>query len=351
MINFLAGCLCKDIAIDLGTSNIVIYTQKDVIVLNEPSIIAYKKGVISRKNIVAIGKEAYDMIGKTHNDIEVIQPMRDGVIANFKATEILIRMFIERVFKRNYFIKPRILACLPREVTKVERKAVKDLVLATGAKEVLLIDEPIAAAIGADADISKANGVMVVDIGAGTSEVGVISLSGLVLTRASRVAGDKIDMAIIDYIRQKYNVFIGLQCANKIKLDIASASELKNELQTSVKGRDGMGYLVTLNITSQEIREAIADTIKQITEATRAVLENMPPELSSDIFDNGIILTGGGALLRGLDTHLSRTLRIPVYVANDPLLAVINGMGKLLGDDKLLKSVIEREQSHKLAIN
>jgi rod shape-determining protein MreB len=346
MFNFIVRHFTNDIAIDLGTSNIVICTKKGGILLNEPAVVAFKKGNISKSGVLAVGKEAQLMVGKTPNAIETIRPMRDGVIADFKATEIMIRFLIERVYRRKLFVKPRIIICLPREVTQVERNAVKDTALHAGAREVFLVDEPMAAAIGAGLDVSKPEGHMVVDIGAGTSEVGVTSLGGLVLCKATRVAGDRIDKAILDYVRQEYNLHIGTRTAESVKVEIGSAVPMQEKLSTTVKGRDNFGYLVRLDLNDEVIRQAMKEPLGQMAMAVKNVLEVMPAELASDIVDNGIVLTGGGALIRGLDKYLSDTLGLPVYVADEPLLGVARGLARLLQDEDLLQQVYGREKSH-----
>lgn len=346
MFNKIIGLFTNDIAMDLGTSNIVICTKRDGVLLNEPAVIAFKKRQIDRSGVVAAGKEAQLMVGKTPKAIETIRPMRDGVIADFKATEIMIRFLIERVYRRKRFIKPRIIVCLPREVTQVERNAVKDAVLKAGAREVFLVDEPMAAAIGAGLDVSKPTGCMVVDIGAGTAEVGVTSLGGLVLCKASRVAGDRIDKAILDFMRQSYNLHVGTRAAENIKIEIGTAVVLDEPLKTTIKGRDNFGYLVRLEIDSEEIRQAIKEPLRQIAATIKNVIEIIPAELAGDIVDNGIVLTGGGGLIRGLDVYLSEVLELPVYAAEAPLLAVSRGLTKLLQDEKLLQEVYGREKSH-----
>ena len=346
MYNLIVKHLTNDIAIDLGTSNIIICTKRDGILLNEPAVVAFKKGHIDKNGVLAVGKEAQLMVGKTPKAIETIRPMRDGVIADFRATEIMIRFLIERVYRRKRFVKPRIIVCLPREVTQVERNAVKETALHAGAREVFLVDEPMAAAIGAGLDVVRPSGHMVVDIGAGTTEVGVTSLGGLVLCKATRVAGDRIDKAILDFVRQTYNLHIGIRTAEKIKVEIGSAAPLGQPLKTTIKGRDNFGYLVRLELGDDEIRQAIKEPLSQMAMAIKNVLEIMPAELASDIVDNGIVLTGGGALIRGLDEYLSSILELPVHVAHEPLLGVARGLSELLRNEELLQKVYGREKSH-----
>jgi rod shape-determining protein MreB len=346
MLNSIIKHFTNDIAIDLGTSSMVICTKKDGVLLNEPAVVAFKKGQINKSGVLAVGKEAQLMMGKTPKAIETIRPMRDGVIADFKATEIMIQFLIERVYRRRRLIKPRIIICLPREVTQVERNAVKEAALRAGAREVFLVDEPMAAAIGAGLEVSRPAGHMVVDIGAGTTEVGVTSLAGLVLCKATRVAGDKIDKVILDFVRQKYNLHIGIRTAESIKVEIGSAFPPSESLRTTIKGRDNFGYLVRLELSDEEVRQAIKEPLSQMAMTIKNVLEVMPAELASDIVDNGIVLTGGGALIRGLDKYLSDTLQLPVHVANEPLLGVARGLSELLCDEELLQKVYGREKSH-----
>jgi len=346
MFDFIVKHFTNDIAIDLGTSNIVICTKRDGILLNEPAVVAFKKGQIDKKGVLAVGKEAQLMMGKTPRAIETIRPMRDGVIADFRATEIMIHFLIERVYRRKRFVKPRIIVCLPREVTQVERNAVKEAALHAGAREVLLVDEPMAAAIGAGLDVARPDGNMVVDIGAGTTEVGVTSLGGLVLCKASRVAGDRIDKAILDFVRQRYNLHIGIRTAESIKVEIGTASPPDEPLKTTIKGRDNFGYLIRLELCDEEIRQAIKEPLAQMAMTLKNVLEVMPAELASDIVDNGIVLTGGGAHIRGLDKYFSNVLELPVRVADEPLLGVARGLGELLRNEKLLQKVHGREKSH-----
>lgn len=286
------------------------------------------------------------MVGKTPKNITTIRPMRDGVIADFKATEIMIRFLIEKVYEKSRFAKPRIIVCLPQEVTQVERNAVKDAVLKAGAREVFLVAEPMAAAIGAGIDVLRPTGHMVVDIGAGTSEVGVTSLGGLVLCQASRVAGNRIDKAILDFLRQEYNLHIGVRAAESIKMEIGSAVKLDEPLVAPVKGRDNFGFLTKLEMDSEKIRKAIKEPLNQIAFTVRNVIEVIPADLAGDIVDNGIVLTGGGGLIRGLDKFLSDVLELPVFVADEPLLAVSRGLTKLLQDEKLLQQVYGRDKSH-----
>jgi rod shape-determining protein MreB len=284
------------------------------------------------------------MVGKTPGNIKAIRPMRDGVIADFDMTEKMIRKFIEKAHGRSSLISPRIIICIPYGLTQVERKAVRESAMSAGAREVYLIDEPMAAAIGAGIDIREPKGNIVVDIGGGTTEIGVISLGGLVLCRSIRVAGDKIDRAIMDYVKRKYNLLIGERIAEDIKINIGTAMPLAQELKMIINGRDQVeGLLTSIELSSEDAREAMRDPLKEILEALRDVLENMPPDLAGDIVNNGVILTGGGALIRQLDKYISETIKIPVYVADEPLLCVARGTGRALEEIDQLHELFDNE--------
>ena len=284
------------------------------------------------------------MVGKTPGNIKAIRPMRDGVIADFDMTEKMIRKFIEKAHGRTSLISPRIIICVPYGLTQVERKAVRESALSAGAREVFLIEEPMAAAIGAGIDIREPQGNLVVDIGGGTTEIGVVSLGGLVLSKSIRTAGDKIDQGIINYVRKKYNLLIGERVAEDIKINIGTAVVLDEELVMTVNGRDQVeGLLSSVELTSEDAREAMKEPLKEIAEALRNVLEQMPPDLAGDIVNHGIILTGGGALIRQLDKYLSALVRIPVFVADEPLLAVARGTGRALEEIDLLQELFENE--------
>ncbi|OYZ57595.1 MAG: rod shape-determining protein, partial [Sulfuricurvum sp. 24-42-5] len=281
---------------------------------------------------------------KTPGNIKAIRPMKDGVIADFDMTEKMIRKFIEKAHGRSSLISPRIIICIPYGLTQVERKAVRESAMSAGAREVYLIDEPMAAAIGAGIDIREPKGNIIVDIGGGTTEIGVISLGGLVLCRSIRIAGDKIDRAIMDYVKRKYNLLIGERIAEDIKINIGTAMPLTQELKMIVNGRDQVeGLLTSLELSSEDAREAMRDPLKEILEAVRDVLENMPPDLAGDIVNNGVILTGGGALIRQLDKFLSETIKIPVYVADEPLLCVARGTGRALEEIDQLHELFDNE--------
>ncbi|WP_456471403.1 rod shape-determining protein [Caminibacter sp.] len=341
MLSKLLGIFSNDLAIDLGTANTLVSVKGKGIVINEPSVVAIKEGKHKNK-VLAVGKEAKDMIGKTPKDIVAIRPMKNGVIADFSVTEEMIRYFIRKVHNRKTLIRPRIVICVPYGLTQVERKAVKESAMSAGAREVYLIEEPMAAAIGAGLPVKDPQGSMVIDIGGGTTEIGVISLGGLVVSKSIRVAGDKFDRSIVDYINKKYNLVIGERTAEEIKIEIGSAIKLDKELKMLVKGKNRIsGLLETITVTSEDVREALKEPVKEIGEALKDVLEQTPPDLSGDIVENGIVLTGGGALLRGLDKYLSELVSLPVYIAEEPLLAVAKGTGKALEQIELLASVDE----------
>ncbi|EJP1286946.1 rod shape-determining protein, partial [Campylobacter coli] len=294
--------------------------------------------------ILAVGKEAKDMVGKTPGNIEAIRPMKDGVIADFDMTEKMIRYFIEKTHRRKSFLRPRIIISVPYGLTQVERKAVRESALSAGAREVFLIEEPMAAAIGANLPIQEPKGNLVVDIGGGTTEIGVISLGGLVISKSIRTAGDKLDTSIVNYVKEKYNLIIGERTGEEIKIAIGSAIQLPKELSMVVKGRDQVsGLLSRIELTSEDVREAMREYLKEIADALKMVLEMMPPDLASDIVENGVVLTGGGALIRGLDKYLSEIVRLPVYIADEPLLAVAKGTGKALEEISLLQQLTNEE--------
>ncbi len=317
-----------DIGIDLGTANTLVYMRGKGIVMREPSVVAVD---VKKMEVLAVGSEAKDMIGRTPGSISAIRPLKDGVIADFEVTAEMLRYFIKSALKSTFFKKTRLIVCIPSGVTEVERRAVEDAARQAGAKEVELIQEPMAAAIGAGLQVDEAAGCMVVDIGGGTSEVAVISLGDVVASCSVRTAGDDFDEAIISYIKKKYNLLIGERTAENIKIEIGSAFPYEGESELEVKGRNLLdGLPKNIVITSEEVREALADSVGAIVDAIRSTLETTPPELSADIIDNGIMLTGGGAMLRGLDTLISRETGMPVHVAEDPLDCVVNGTGKCL---------------------
>jgi rod shape-determining protein MreB len=344
LFNKFIGLFSNDLSIDLGTANTLVIVKGKGIVINEPSVVAVKTEKNGQQRVLAVGREAKEMVGKTPGNIKAIRPMKDGVIADFDMTEKMIRKFIEKAHGRSSLISPRIIICIPYGLTQVERKAVRESAMSAGAREVYLIDEPMAAAIGAGIDIREPRGNIIVDIGGGTTEIGVISLGGLVLCRSIRVAGDKIDRAIMDYVKRKYNLLIGERIAEDIKINIGTAMPLAQELKMIVNGRDQVeGLLTSLELSSEDAREAMRDPLKEILEAVRDVLENMPPDLAGDIVNNGVILTGGGALIRQLDKFLSETIKIPVYVADEPLLCVARGTGRALEEIDQLHELFDNE--------
>ncbi|MBN2249681.1 MAG: rod shape-determining protein, partial [Campylobacterales bacterium] len=331
MFKKLLGMFSNDLAIDLGTANTLVLVKGQGIAINEPSVVAIQYDKHGQERILAVGQEAKEMVGKTPGNIKAIRPMKDGVIADFEVTEMMIRYFIEKAHKRKGFLSPRIIICVPYGLTQVERRAVKDSALSAGARYVYLIEEPMAAAIGAGLPVKDPNGNLVVDIGGGTTEIGVTSLGGLVLSKSIRVAGDNLDQAIADYIKKNFNLLIGERVAEDLKIKIGTAIPLDEELTTTVRGRDQVnGSLVAIEITSEHIRTAIKPSLEEIADALKSVLEETPPELAGDIVENGIVLTGGGALIRGLDKYLSDLVKLPVYIAEEPLLAVAKGTGKAL---------------------
>jgi rod shape-determining protein MreB len=337
----LIGMFSSDLAIDLGTANTIVSIKGKGIVINEPSVVAIKIINNGKKKILAVGKEAKEMVGKTPENITAIRPMKDGVIADFDVTQEMIKYFIKKVHKRSTFISPRIIICVPYGLTQVERKAVKESALSAGSREVYLIEEPMAAAIGAKLNTQEAQGNLVIDIGGGTTEIGVISLGGLVVSKSIRVAGDKFDKSIVDYVNKIYSLQIGERTAEEIKMEIGSASKLDEELKMFIKGKDRItGLLNTIEISSEDVREAIKEPVKEIGEALKQILEETPADLAGDIVENGVVLTGGGALLRGLDKYLRDLVKLPVYVAEDPLLAVARGTGKALENIEILSSAL-----------
>ena len=332
------GYFSNDLAIDLGTANTLVFIRGKGIVCNEPSVVAVDK----RSNRVqAVGSEAKRMLGKTPSHIVAVRPMKDGVIADFDITGDMLKYFIAKVHNRTTFVSPRIVIGVPSAITQVERRAVRDAAEASGAREIFLIEEPMAAAMGVGLPIDEPYGNMIVDIGGGTTDVAVISLSGIVYSKAVRVGGDKMDEAIINYIKKKYNLLLGDRSAEQVKIKIGSAIRMANsDLTMEIKGRDLMsGIPKTLSITEDEIREALADAVSTIVHTIKVTLENTPPELASDIVDRGIVIAGGGALLRGMDRLIREETDLPVVVADDPLSSVAYGVGRALDDLELLKRV------------
>jgi rod shape-determining protein MreB len=341
MFNIL-GFMSKDLAIDLGTANTLVYVKGRGIVTNEPSVVAIHKDSKGAKKVIAVGEEAKRMLGKTPGNVVAIRPLKDGVIADFEVTEVMLKYFIQKIHNKKSYARPRVVISIPSGITPVEKRAVKESAESAGAREVYLIEEPMAAAIGVGLPITEPDGNMIVDIGGGTTEVAVISLAGIVYCNSVRVAGDKIDEAIIQYIKRKYNMLIGERTAELVKINIGSAypSAEEEEVKMEVKGRDLIGGIPrTLEVSAKEIREAISEPVNAIVEAVRIALERTPPELASDIVDKGIVLSGGGALLRNLDALIKEVTKLPVIVAENPLTAVVEGAGKVLDELDLLKQV------------
>lgn len=340
ILDQIIGFFSSDMSIDLGTANTLVLVKGRGIIINEPSVVAVQRDKYGKQKILAVGKEAKNMVGKTPGDIEAIRPMRDGVIADFDMTEKMIRYFIEKAHKRKSFLRPRIIICVPYGLTQVERKAVRESAMSAGAREVFLIEEPMAAAIGADLPVREPKGSLVVDIGGGTTEIGVVSLGGLVISKSIRTAGDKIDLAIVDYVKRKYNLLIGERTGEEIKIEIGTAVLMDEPLSMMVKGRDQVsGLLSRIELTSEDVRDAMKEPLKEIADALKDVLEVMPPDLAGDIVENGVVLTGGGALIRGFDKYLADIVKLPVFVADEPLLAVAKGTGKALEEIGLLQQL------------
>jgi rod shape-determining protein MreB len=340
IFDWLYGLFSNDLAIDLGTATTLIYVKGKGIVSCEPSVVAVQSDGRGQRRVVAVGKEAKEMLGRTPGHISAVRPLRDGVIADFEITEAMLRYFITRAHNRKTLVRPRIIICVPFGITDVEKRAVRESAESAGAREVHLIEEPMAAAIGAGLPITEASGSMVVDIGGGTTEVAVISLAGIVYSQSIRVGGDKMDEAIIQYMKRKYNLLVGEQSAERIKCTIGTAYPTEDVLTMEVKGRDLVaGVPKTLVVNSDEIRDAMSEPIGAIVEGVLIALERTPPELSADIADKGIVLTGGGALLRNIDVLLREETGLPVMVCDDPVSAVVLGSGKALDHMELLREV------------
>lgn len=337
------GIFSTDIGIDLGTANTLVYLKDHGVVLREPSIVAVKAGTTQ---VLAVGEEAKRMLGRTPGNITAIRPLKDGVIADFEITEAMLRHFITKAHGTRRLIRPRVVIAVPSGITEVEKRAVKDSALHAGAREVYLIEEPMAAAIGVGLPVTDPAANMIVDIGGGTTEVAIISLAGIVFSRSVRVAGDELDESIVNYIKRSYNILIGERTAEDIKLQLGSAYPLEKELSMNVKGRDLVaGLPKTVTITSQEIREALMEPITTILDAVRITLERCPPELSADLVDHGVVLAGGGALLRGLDQLIAKETGLPVHVAEDPLSAVVEGTGRALQEIEFLRAVASQDRA------
>ncbi len=341
IFDWLYALFSNDLAIDLGTATTLIYEKGRGIVCCEPSVVAVQQDFRGVKKVLAVGTEAKEMLGRTPGHIQAVRPLRDGVIADFEVTEAMLRYFITKVHRRKTLVKPRIIICVPFGITEVEKRAVKESAESAGAREVFLIEEPMAAAIGAGLPVIEPSASMIVDIGGGTTEVAVISLAGIVYSRSVRVAGDKMDEAIISYLKRKYNMAIGEQTAERIKISVGNAYPSEDVDFYEVKGRDLVaGVPRTVEINSDEVRDALSEPINAIVQAVMGALEHTPPELSADIIDKGIVLTGGGALLKNLDVLLREETGLPVMVSDDPTSAVVLGSGKALDNLDLLKEIV-----------
>jgi len=335
--NYILGLFSNDMGIDLGTASTLVYVKGEGVVLCESSVVAIERGT---SHVLAVGEEAKRMLGRTPGNIIAIRPMKDGVIADFEITEAMLRYFIKKVHHRRVLVRPRILIAIPSGITEVEKRAVKDSAERAGAREVFLIEEPVAAAIGVGLPIQEPIGNMIIDIGGGTTEIAVISLAGIVFSKSIRIGGDEMDQAIIEYLRKTYNVMIGERTAEDIKIKIGSAYPLEEEMSLEVKGRDLVaGLPKSVTITSEEIREALQEPLRAILETTKVSLERTPPELSADLIEQGIVMAGGGSLLRGVDKLISEETGLPVHVADDPVTAVVCGTGKVLNEIRYLKKV------------
>ncbi len=339
-LDSILGIFSHDLAIDLGTANTLVYVKGRGIVLNEPSVVAVKRDETGSGKVLAVGKEAKMMLGRTPGNIVAIRPMKDGVIADFEITEAMLRYFIRKVHDQRALVRPRVIVCVPSGITQVERRAVRESAESAGAREVFFIEEPMAAAIGAGLPVTEPKGSMVVDIGGGTTEVAVISLAGIVYSKSIRVAGDEIDEAILQHIKRVYHLLIGSSTAEVLKMSIGNAYARGEVSQVEVKGRDLVsGIPKILVIDSNEIRAAISEQVNAVVGIVRIALEQMPPELAADIVDSGIMLTGGGSLLKNLDVLLREETKLPITIAEDPLSAVVMGAGKALGNLSILSEV------------
>jgi len=337
------GWFSSDLAIDLGTANTLVFAKGKGIVVSEPSVVAVARDARGVDKVRAVGREAKEMLGRTPGNIVAIRPMRDGVIADFEITEAMLRYFITKVHDRKRMVRPRIVIAVPSGITEVEKRAVRESAMSAGAREVYLIEEPMAAAIGAGLPITEPSGNMIIDIGGGTTEVAVISLSGIVYANSTRVGGDKMDEAIINYVKRKYNLLIGERTAELIKINIGTAYRVDDNQSMEVKGRDLVaGVPKILEIKSEEVREALAEPVNAVVESVKIALERTPPELAADIVDKGIVLVGGGSLLRSLDYLLRESTGLPVMLAEDPLTAVAIGAGRTLDEIPLLREVALR---------
>ncbi len=336
-VNFVLGLFSNDMGIDLGTATTLVFVKGEGVVLCEPSVVAIERGT---SHVLAVGEEAKRMLGRTPGNIIAIRPMKDGVISDFEITEAMLRYFIKKVHHRRVLVRPRIVIAIPSGITEVEKRAVKDSAERAGAREVFLIEEPIAAAIGVGLPIQEPVGNMIIDIGGGTTEIAVISLAGTVFSKSIRIGGDEMNEAVIEYLKKTYNLLVGERTAEDIKIKIGSAYPLEEEMSMEVKGRDlvaGLPKIVT--ITSEEIRESLQEPLRAILEVTKISLERTPPELAADLIEHGIVMAGGGSLLRGLDKLISEETGLPVHITDDPVTAVANGTGRVLSEIAYLKKV------------
>ncbi len=342
MFNRFLGLISRDLAIDLGTANTLVFAKGEGIVCSEPSVVAVRAGERGVQKILAVGREAKEMLGRTPSTIQAIRPIRDGVIADFEVTEAMLRYFIRKAHDRSSFVRPRIIIAVPSNITPVEKRAVRESAESAGAREVYLIEEPVASAIGAWLPVTEPSGNMIVDIGGGTTEVAVISLGGIVQARSVRVAGDKLDEAIASHIKKKYNLLIGEQTAEQVKIEIGSAFPDDEPREMEVKGRDLIdGVPKTILVNADEVREALAEPIAAMVEAVALTLEKAPPELSADIVDRGIVLAGGGALLRNLPALLREKTGLPVILAENPMHCVVLGAGKALDEMEIFRELLD----------
>ena len=336
-VNFVLGLFSNDMGIDLGTATTLVFVKGEGVVLCEPSVVAIERGT---SHVLAVGEEAKRMLGRTPGNIIAIRPMKDGVISDFEITEAMLRYFIKKVHHRRVLVRPRIVIAIPSGITEVEKRAVKDSAERAGAREVFLIEEPIAAAIGVGLPIQEPVGNMIIDVGGGTTEIAVISLSGTVFSKSIRIGGDEMNEAIIEYLKKTYNLLVGERTSEEIKIKIGSAYPMEEEMSMEVKGRDlvaGLPKIVT--ITSEEVRESLQEPLRAILEVTKMSLERTPPELAADLIERGIVMAGGGSLLRGLDKLISEETGLPVHISDDPVTAVANGTGRVLSEIQYLKKV------------
>lgn len=346
LVDRILGFFSGDVGIDLGTANTLVYVKGQGVVLCEPSVVAIDRAT---HQVLAVGEEAKRMLGRTPGNIVAIRPMKDGVIADFDITEAMLRYFIRKVHRKSRLVSPRVVIAVPSGITEVEKRAVKDSAERAGARSpVYLVEEPIAAAVGVGLPIHEPSGNMIIDIGGGTTEIAVISLSGIVFSKSIRIAGDELDEAVIGHLKKTYNLMIGERTAEEIKIKIGSAYPMEEETNMEVRGRDILaGLPKTITVTSEEIREALSEPLAAILEAIRIALERTPPELCSDLIERGLILAGGGALLRGLDKLISEETGLPVHIADDPLTAIALGTGRYLSDFRLLKRLAVNSQNSK----